>query len=364
MPQNTPEMSSHPTRRSAAGKLAITARTALSRLKPRRRSMIERLNGLWDGRIRTPSQLAAELGTSRANCGLIRDRAYARLARDLDSSSPRFKRELRAAFIHLLGQVGGMAHQKEWDDQGSLLFKNNREDYLAFSFLCRISNTDLNTLGVVSKKGVCFDSFRTKSRYDRTISAVLKSLAAAGRPIPLDALALDANVDDYFLRRCLQLSTQCGLDESKMASRRNWPFFGLKNHAELAHRAFLELERAATVSEILGTIELVLPGREPCRKSLINAMGRHPELFMRVGFRLYGLRTWGLEVVPEHADFLATELFRRGGKATSQDLHDAGRQIHGFKQKSLMQALRLHPERFRQSPGKVWELVSAAAPNY
>lgn len=326
--------------------------------------MIERLNGLWAGRIRTPSQLAVELGTSRSNCGLIRDRAYARLARDLDSSSPRFKRELRAAFIRLLGQVGGMAHAEEWDDQGSLLFGSNREDCLAFSFLCRISGINPNTLGVVSKEGVCFDSFQTKSRYDRTISAVLDSLDTAGRPIPLNSLALDADVGDYFLRRCLQLSTQCGLDASKMASRRNWPFFGLKNHKELAHRAFLELERAASVSEILGTIELVLPGRKPCRKSLINALGRHPELFMRVGYRLYGLRTWGLEVVPKQADFLATELYRRGGKATSQDLHDAGRQIHGFKRNSLMQALRLHPERFRQSSGKVWELVSVAAPSY
>ena len=340
--------------------------------------MIERLNGLWDGRIHTPSQLAIELGTSRSNCGLIRDRAYARIARDLDSGSPRFSQEMRAAYILLLASNNGMARKGEWADQSSFLLRNNREYCLAFSFLCRASRIEPASLGVISEEGVCFDSLLTKSRYDKTIAVVVNALETHGRPLPLadrhddgvlDLLGLHqtqdlgAEIDEGFLRRCLQLSSQCGLDESNMASRRSWPFFVTKSLKDLAHRALLELGKPASPAEVFRTIGRLFPRRKLRLESLIAALAAHPEHFMRVGFRLHGLRAWGLASVPKQADFLATELRRRGGKATSQELYAEGQRIHGFKLASLWQTLNIHPERFRRAPGRVWELVSVAVPS-
>jgi hypothetical protein len=211
---------------------------------------------------------------------------------------------------------------------------------------------------------VCYDSLATKSRHDLTLTAAKAALLNLGRPTPLNELArrlqrsgrLDASPE--FLRRCIELSREMGIEQGGAVGLRGWPFFDAHSLHTMAYAALATLGHPAHYEEIARRVDELYPHLAPTnRSSLHGILGIHKHEFVLARYGgTYGLAEWGTPAAQSIKDFLIDFLRKNGGKAERRDMLAAARD-KGYKPSSASGVLHAYKNLFRHvAPGQ-WELA-------
>lgn len=349
--------------------LPMRLRGLLDHLEGRRRLVIERANGLWDGHMPETTQVANALGIAYVTVRHDIERATADLRSLLKSGSEEFKPALRGLYLDLLKSRQGMAGFHEWEDSSSALYFGQHEACLAFAFLCRITETKPELLVTVGLDHICFDSVSTKYRHDQVVDVVKALLLNLGRPISLDEivhrLKKEARIETtpQFVRRCLELSRELGVEKSGFAGLRSWPYFNADSVHSMAHAALVALGEPAHWDEIADMVDRLYPHRAPVnRETLHHMLCIHKEEFViaRHG-GVFGLPEWNLETPCNLKDFLTVFIREKGGRAKRQEMLAAAAE-KGYKAASVSSILHMNKDIFKRASWGQWELAFTASP--
>lgn len=349
---------------SALAELPERVRELLGRLEGRRRALVERVNGLWDGHKLEPTRAAKELRVGYPTA--LREKAVAlsELRRILRVDSEEFRRAMRALYLKILADKQGMAGVHEWEDQGSALYEGQIEACLGFAFLCHVSAILPERLVTVGQGGTCYDSPGTKYRHDQAVDAMKAALLNGDRPISFDdmrRLLKDRNhieIPAEFLRRCVEVSHDLGFEKSGMIGLKSWPYFDAHSLHDMAYAALAALGKAVHYDRIGREIERLYPWRAPVsRVSLQQILRVRKDKFVLARHGgVFGLPEWGERAAASLKDFLVDFLRENGGRAKRGELIEAARVRHGYKPASVQMTLSASKELFRRAGRGVWEL--------
>jgi hypothetical protein len=336
----------------------------MGHLDERRRAAIEKAYGLWDGYPVQRLQISKTLGLAYPTVRNDIERGTADLRRLLKPESEEFKRALRAIYLKLLAAQQGMAGFQEWQDPASTLYRDQETACAAFAFLCRVTGTKPELLVTLGVDRVCYDGMPSKYRHDQIVDAAKTALLNIERPMPLDELARLLQNQDHiaaspqFLRRCLELSRELGLETSGAAGLRSWSYFDAHSLHGMAHAALAAIGKPAHHDDIARIVDALYPHRAPVnRTSLYTMLTIHKEEFILARHGgVFGLPEWHIEGVSNLKDFLTDFLRLRGGKAKRQDLMTAAKK-KGYKVGSVSSVLHIHKELFRRLEWGTWGLA-------
>lgn len=345
----------------------VRVRGILESFDERKRYILEKTSGLWDGRLVKQAELAPRLGISIARVQQLRGRAFDIIRDDLRAGSPEFEKALRSIYARILSAKHGMAGVHEWEHPTSPLYEGQEEACLAFAFLCRASGLQPERLVTVGLDGACYESAAVKYRRDKVVGAAKEMLLNAGRPLPIEhvrrVLAQENGLatDDGFLRRCVQISRELGIERSGAVGLRRWGFFDADDLRGMAHTALAALGRISSTDDVARKVEELYPWRAPVnRTSLYHALERHKEDFVLARHPgRFALKEWGVAELGRLKDFLADFIRRRGGSAKLSELVEAATE-RGFKASSVPTTLRANEQVFQLAGREEWALQAAS----
>lgn len=340
-------------------------RDLLERIEERRRMLLERRNGLWDGRKLTLSPVAKAVGIALPTAERELDAAVADVWKLLRPESDAFRRAMRALYLRVLAGKQGMAGVHEWEDQGSALYEGQIEACLAFAFLCHVGQVQPEQLVSMGLDGACYESVTAKYRHDQAVETMKLALLNVGRPIPpeeMRARLKKENRIEYspeFLKRCVEVSRELGFEKSGMIGLKSWPYFDAHSLHDMACAALTAVGKAAHYDRIGSEIERLYPWRAPVnRLSLQHILHVRKDQFMLARHGgVFGLVEWRLRAAASLKDFLVDFLRENGGRAKRRELVEAARERHGYKPASVQMTLSASKELFRRAGWGVWELA-------
>ena len=345
--------------------LPDSLRNLLAHVEDRRRVLLERESGLWDGHKHEPTRAARDLGVSYATAQRERANGHADVRQLLGADSDQFRAAMRALYLRILAGKQGMAGVHEWEDQGSALYENQIEACLGFAFLCRVSAVKPELLVTVGLDGACYDGTGTKRRHDQAVDAMKIALLNAGRPVPFEemrrrlAAKNRIEVSPEFLKRCVEVSRELGFEHSGMIGLRSWPYFDAHNLHDMACAALAAIGETAGYERIAQVIERLYPWRAPVnRASLHQILMVHKDKFvlMRHG-GIFGLPEWHVRAAGSLKNFVVDFLRENGGRGKRREIVAAAQAKHGFKASSVQTTLSQNKELFRRAGGGEWELA-------
>jgi hypothetical protein len=340
-------------------------RDLLGRIEERRRSLLERRNGLWDGRKLALSPAAKAAGIAPPMAERELDAAIADVRKLLRPDSDAFRAAMRALYLRVLAGKQGMAGVHEWEDQGSALYEGQIEACLAFAFLCHVGQVQPEQLVSIGLDGACYDSVTVKYRHDQAVEVMKTALLNIGRPIPPEEMRdwlkneNRIEVSPEYLKRCVEVSRELGFEKSGMIGLKSWPYFDAHSLHDMACAALTAVGKAVHYDRIGSEIERLYPWRAPVnRLSLQHILHIHKDQFMLARHGgVFGLAEWHLNAAASLKDFLVDFLRENGGRAKRRELVEAARERHGYKPASVQMALSASKELFRRTGWGVWELA-------
>lgn len=340
-------------------------RDLLGRVEERRRSLVERRNGLWDGRKLTLSPAAKAAGIALPTAERELYAAIADMRKLLRPDSDDFRGAMRALYLRVLAGKQGMAGVHEWEDQGSALYEGQIEACLAFAFLCHVGQVQPEQLVSIGLDGACYESVTAKSRHDQVVETMKLALLNIGRPIPPEEMRdwlkneNRIEVSPEYLKRCVEVSRELGFEKSGMIGLKSWPYFDAHSLHDMACAALTVVGKAIHYDRIGGEIERLYPWRAPVnRLSLQHILHIHKDQFMLARHGgVFGLVEWRLRAAANLKDFLVDFLRENGGRAKRRELVEAAGKQHGFKPASVQMTLSASKELFRRAGWGVWELA-------
>lgn len=337
----------------------------LASLEERRRAVIEKAHGLWDGHRVARAQISRTLGIAQLTVEGDLVQGEADLRGLLKPESDKFKQALRSIYLKLLAARQGMAGFYEWQDPASILSKGQESACLAFAFLCRVSEAKPELLVSVGQQEVCYESASIKYRHDQAVDATRAALLKLGRPMPLDKLQTllkkkkNIEATPEFLRRCIELSRELGLEESGSAGLRSWSYFDAQSLHAMAHAALAAIGKPAHHELVAAKVDELYPHRAPINPiSLHTMLAIHKEEFVLARHGgIYGLPEWEERAVRSLRDFLIEFLREKDGKATRQEMLAAAR-AKGYKPSSVSTILHANKGLFRHVKRGEWGLTA------
>lgn len=340
-------------------------RDLIGRIEERRRSLLERRNGLWDGRKLTLSPAAKAVGIALPTAERELVAAVADVRKLLRPNSDAFRGAMRALYLRVLAGKQGMAGVHEWEDQGSALYEGQIEACLAFAFLCHVGQVQPEQLVSMGLDGACYESVTAKYRHDQAVETMKLALLNVGRPIPpeeMRARLKKENRIEYspeFLKRCVEVSRELGFEKSGMIGLKSWPYFDAHSLHDMACAALTAVGKAAHYDRIGSEIERLYPWRAPVnRLSLQHILHVRKDQFMLARHGgIFGLVEWRLRAAASLKDFLVGFLRENGGRAKRRELVEAAGKQHGFKPASVQMTLSASKGLFRRVGWGVWELA-------
>ena len=356
-----------PARLEAASLAQLPERVCelLNRLEGRRRAVIEKAHGLWDGHQVSHARISSTLGIAPPTVVADIVQGEADLRGLLRPESGEFKHALRAIYLKLLAARQGMAGFYEWQSPTSSLYKRQESACLAFAFLCRVSGVKPELMVTVGQQEVCYDSAATMYRHDQTAYAAKAALLKLGRPMTLDKLQAwlkkkkDIETTPDFLNRCVELSRELGLEKSGAVGLRSWSYFDAHSLHAMAHAALASIGKPAHHEEIAVKVDELYPHRAPINPvSLHTMLAIHKREFVLARHGgIFGLPEWEERAVTSLKDFLAEFLREKDGRATRQDMLAAAR-AKGYKPSSVSTILYANKGLFRRVRRGEWELAA------
>lgn len=356
-----------PARLEAASHAQLPERVCelLNRLEERRRAIIEKAHGLWDGHPVSHARISATLGFAPPTVEGDILQGEADLRGLLKPESDDFKRALRAIYLKVLAARQGMAGFREWQSPASSLYKGQESACLAFAFLCRVTDAKPEIMVTVGQQEVCYDSAATMYRHDQAAYAVKAALLKLGRPMTLDKLqawlkkkkGIETTSD--FLRRCVELSRELGLEESGAVGLRSWSYFDAHSLHAMAHAALAAIGKPAHHEAIAVKVDELYPHRAPINPvSLHTMLAIHKEEFVLARHGgIFGLPEWEERAVTSLKDFLTEFMRLKDGRATRREMLAAARE-KGYKPASVSTILYANKGLFRRVKRGEWELAS------
>jgi hypothetical protein len=340
-------------------------RELLRTLEPRRRALIERENGLWDGHKQELSRAAKTVGVSYVTARKETDQAILELRRCLRVDSEEFHRAMRELYLKILAGKRGMAGVHEWEDQGSALYEGQIDACLGFAFLCRVSGVKPERLVTVGLDGACYDSVPTKYRHDQAVETLKLLLVNAGRPITFEKAqrlfkgGKRLELAPEFLRRCVEVSRELGFEKSGLIGLKAWPYFDAHSLHDMARTALIAGGEPTHYERIAEEIERLYPWRAPVNcDSLRQILNVHKDRFVLARHGgIFGLVEWPVKPAGSLKDFLVGFLRESGGRAKRHEMIAAAQEKHGFKAASVSFALTKNKELFRRVGWGQWELA-------
>ncbi|MFI5347264.1 MAG: hypothetical protein ACHQ51_12900, partial [Elusimicrobiota bacterium] len=292
----------------------------LARLDERRRTIIGRKYGLWDGRRYDHYQIAATVSLDYRSAHYEISAAHGELRGLLRVRSEDFQTALRSLYRQLLAAKQGMAGVHEWEDPSSVLYEGQAEACLGFAFLCRVGNVVPERLVAMGLDGVCYDSPLTNRRHDEAVDAMKTALVNAERPISFKQMRgwlRRIETSEEFLRRCVAVSRELGFMRSGMIGLRSSAYFGAHSLRETARAALSSLREPAHFERIAQEIERLYPERAPVNpQSVYHALVIHKNEFVLARHGgVYGLSEWPVRAMNSLKDFLSDFLRQKGGRA-------------------------------------------------
>lgn len=337
----------------------------VGRLEDRRRAVIEKAHGLWDGHPLERTRISRTLDIANRTVDSDIERGTADLRRLLKPESEEFKHALRSIYLKLLAARQGMAGIHEWKDTASVLCRGQESAGLAFAFLCRISEVKPEFLVTIGPNDVCYESATVKYRHDEIMDATKAALLNLGRPMPLDELGAwlrkkkRIETTPAFLRRCFELSRELGLEQSGAVGLRSWSYFDAHSLHSMAHAALVAIGKPAHHEKIAAKVAELYPHRAPINPVSVHTMlAIHKEEFVLARHGgIFGLPEWGERAVTSLKDFLVEFLRERDGRAMRQDLLAAAR-AKGYKPSSVSSILNANKGLFKRAKWGEWELAA------
>lgn len=336
----------------------------LGRLEFRRRAVIEKAYGLWDGHSMDRARISRALELANRTVQSDIDRGTADLRRLLKPESEEFKHALRSIYLKLLAARQGMAGIHEWKDPASVLCRGQESAGLAFAFLCRLSESKPELLVTIGLEDVCYESASINYRHDQVVDVTKAALLNLGRPMALDELGAWLRkkklieTTPEFLRRCFELSRELGIEENGAVGLRSWSYFNAHSLHAMAHAALAAIGKPAHHEKIAAKIDELYPHRAPINPVSVHTMlAIHKEEFVRARHGgIFGLPEWEERAVKSLKDFLVDFLREKDGPATRQEMLAAAR-AKGYKPASVSAILTANKGLFRRAKRGEWELV-------
>lgn len=340
-------------------------RGLLGRVEERGRALLERRNGLWDGRKLALRPAAKAVGIALPAAGRELAATVADVRKLLRPDSDAFRGAMRALYLRVLADKQGMAGVHEWEDQGSALYEGQIEACLAFAFLCHVGQVQPEQLVSMGLDGACYESVTAKSRHDQAVEVMKTALLNIGRPVPPEEMRAwlknenRIEVSPEYLKRCVEVSRELGFEKSGMIGLKSWPYFDAHSLHDMACAALTAAGKAIHFDLIGREIERLYPWRAPVnRLSLQHILHVRKDQFMLARHGgVFGLVEWRLCAAASLKDFLVDFLRENGGRAKRRDLVEAAGRQHGFKPVSVQMTLSASKELFRHAGWGVWELA-------
>jgi hypothetical protein len=260
-----------------------------------------------------------------------------------------------------------MAEFHEWENPASALYRGQHEACLAFAFLCRVTGTKPELLVTVGQDHVCYDGLPTKYWRDQIVDVTKAMLLNSGRPMNMEEVAHGMKKEAHFeappefLRRCLEVSRELGVEKSGSAGLRSWPYFDADTIHLMAHAALVAIGKPAHWDEIAAMVDMLYPHRAPVnRTSLHSMLCIHKEEFVLAKHGgIFGLPEWKLEAVGSLKDFLIEFVREKGGRAKRQEMMAAATE-KGYKAGSVSTILHMNKGVFKRAAWGQWELALPA----
>jgi hypothetical protein len=336
----------------------------LARLDERRRTIIRRKYGLWDGHRYDHYQIAAAVSLDYRSAYFDISAAHGELRGLLRVRSEDFQTALRFLYRQLLATKQGMAGVHEWEDPGSDLYEGQAEACLGFAFLCRVGKVVPERLVAMGLNGVCYDSLLTNRRYDEAVDAMKTVLVNAERPISFKRMRgwlRRIENSEEFLLRCVAVSRELGFMSPGLIGLRSSSYFDAHGLREMACAALSSLREPAHFERVAREIERLYPERAPVnRQSVHHALAIHKDKFVLARHGgVYGLSEWAVRAVDSLKDFLSDFLHQNGGRASRVELLSAARE-KGYKAGSVSSILTANRSLFRRAAWGQWELAEQA----